>query len=388
MFIRYLIVWLLIVFTGYSTFGQAILVTKASEYLKKNELASAREAIDLAAKNEATQNDPQTCYVRGFIYKELFKANPTVLTHRETALTSLQKCDELDKNGAYKPKTAPVLDYLYGSFYNEGVEYLNKKDFAKALASFKPFIEYRTKTKPDDYLAEAYFNAGYAALALKDTPLSRGYYEKALQLNYNNPLLYDDLAQIYQQLGEKKLAIQTVEAGRQKFPNDANLRISQINLSLYLKDYPKAEKQLEEYMRIDPTNIDVMMVAGTVYESLAREDSAKRKVYFEKRKMIYQKILQKSPEDPSANYNMAVTLYNKAVDLLGVDVYSLEIQDYNKHLDEITKIFNEALPFAEKAVQMEPKNRNALKALQGIYHFLNRRDESRKIGARLDQLKG
>ncbi len=374
---------------GAAGHGQVILVDKAADYLKRNELNGAREAIDVAAKDQGTGSDPRTWHIRGFVYKELYKNSPQTVEYRETALTSLRKCSELDAKHAYTVRNQAVLEYLYGTYYNEAVEQLNRKEFAKALVGFRKFIDYRAGTKPDEYYAEALYHARYAASALDDRAAARTYYEKALAANFRNAYLYDDLAQLYAGTGQKDLALNTVEAGRQQFPDDAGLRTTEINLLLASRQFGKAEGRIEEYLRLDPANPEALLVAGSVYEAIAQSDSTKKEAYFGKRREAYRRVLARDPEHPVANYNMAITLYNKAVDLIEPEKnYDLDIVAFHDKLEAITQLFQEALPYAEKASKLTPTNRNALRALQGIYYFLNEKEKSSHVGRMIEQLKG
>ncbi|MBD0261043.1 MAG: hypothetical protein ICV83_35430, partial [Cytophagales bacterium] len=261
--------------------------------------------------------------------------------------------------------------------------------FARALVGFGKFIDYRAGTNPDEYYAEALYNAGYAAFALNDKAAARTYYEKALAANFRNAYLYDDLAQLYAGAGEKDLALQTVEAGRQQYPDDAGLRTTEINLLLASRQFGKAEGRIEEYLRLDPANTEALLVAGSVYEAIAQSDSTKKETYFLKRREAYRRVLTRDPDHPVANYNMAITLYNKAVDLIEPEKnYDLDIIAFHAKLETITRLFQEALPYAEKASKLAPTNRNALRALQGIYYFLNEKEKSSHVGRMIEQLKG
>jgi tetratricopeptide (TPR) repeat protein len=384
-----LVLLLLILFCS-PVFSQTVLVDKAAGHLKKNELGEAQTAIDGAIQNAATSTDPRTWYLKGFIYKELYKANPATSGNlRDVSIESLSKCTQLDVKNTYTKNVTQILDYLYNSYYNDAVDYLNKKEYSVALAGFQKFIDYHSKGKADEFYAEALYNAGFAALSMGQKAKAREFYEKAVQLAHTNPLLYDDLAMLYQDLGESQKAVQTVEAGRKRFPDDENLRITEINLFLAQKQFAKSEKLLEDFLKIDPANTDVMLVAGTVYEAIAQSDSTKRDSYFQKRKEMYSRILAKEPDNYMANYNMAITLYNRAVDLIDPQKnYDLDIINFHNKLELITALFQEALPFAERAAKLSPSSKNTLKALAGIYYYLNDKEKSKQLMNKIDNLDG
>jgi tetratricopeptide (TPR) repeat protein len=383
-----LIFSLLFVIVFSKAFSQTVLLDKAAGYLKQNDLAAARETIELAAKNDATKNEARTWYLKGFVYKELYKQNPAASENREIALEALNKSTTLDTKKTYANSVNSALEYLYGTYYNESIDLINAKQFDKALKGLDAFINYRSKIKPDEFYSEALYHAGFASYSLGKKAEAQQYYEQALQKGHKSPLLYDDLAQLYVGLNDKAKAIQTIEAGRAAFPNDANLRTTEINIYLQLKEYAKAEKLIEAHLKANPNDTDAMMVAGTVYESLSKKDTANQKLYFEKRKAAYKKILAKDPNNYLANYNLGITYYNHAVDLINKpDIYDETITQFNQRIEIISALIVEARPYVEKASQLSPQNVNSLKALSGIYHYLNDREKYQQIQNKIKLLE-
>ncbi|MDJ1496418.1 tetratricopeptide repeat protein [Cytophagaceae bacterium DM2B3-1] len=372
----------------YKGFGQTALLDKTAEYLKQNNLQSAKETIEQASQNEATKNDARTWYLKGFVYKELYKQNPVAGEIREIAVQSLSKSITLDLKKTYTSSSETALEYLYGTYYNEGIDLLNAKQFEKALKDLKIFIDYRAKTKPDEFYAEALYHAGFISFSLSKKVDAQQYYEQALQKGYKSPLLYDDLAQIYLGTANKTKAVEVITAGRKAFPDDPNLRTSEINLYLQLKEYAKAEKLIEDYLKANPNDTDAMMVAGSVYETIAKKDTTKEEAYFQKRLSIYKKILGKEPNNFLANYNLGIAFYNHAVDLINKpDVYQETITQFNQRIEVISSLIVESRPYIEKASQLSPQNINSLKALSGIYHYLNDRDRFQQVQNKIKLLE-
>lgn len=364
--------------------GQTILLEKAAEYLKKNNLKAAREAIELASKNDATKAEPRTWYLKGFVFKELYKQSPATTEDRETAVQALQKSLELDTKNIYSASANSALEYLYSTYYDEAIDLLNAKQFQKALAGLQKFIDFRAKTNPDGFYAEALYYAGSSSYSLGKNTEAIQYYEQSLQKGYKNPMLYDDLAQIYLSEHNSQKAVQVLEAGRKLYPNDPTLRISEINMYLQLKDYPKAERMIDEHLKANPKDTDAMMVAGTVYRAICETDTSKQEIYFEKQKTVYRKILAKEPDNFMANYNLGIAYYNRAVPLLNDKAPDLTITEFSKRLDYISALIIESKPYVEKAAQLSPQNVNSLKALSGIYHYL---DEPEKFQQTQNKIK-
>ncbi len=372
---------------GGTVCGQTILLEKTAEYLKKNNLQSAREAIELAAKNDATKNEARTWYLKGFVFKELYKQNPAATENRETAVEALQKSLTLDSKKTYSAAVNTDLDYLHGTYYNEAIDLLNAKQFERALAGLQKFIAFRVKNKPDEFYSEALYHAGYASYSLGKKTEAKQYYEQALQKGYKSALLYDDLTQIYLSEQNTPKATQTIEAGRKVFPNDATLRTSEINMYLQLKKYVTAERMIEDYLKANPQDTDAMMVAGTIYRTICETDTTKQDVYFEKQKTLYKKILAKEPDNFMANYNLGVSYYNRAVPLLNDKAADLTITEFSKRVEYISTLILESKPYIEKAAQLSPQNVNSLKALSGIYHYLNEPEKLQQIQNKIKLLE-
>lgn len=372
---------------GGTVCGQTILLDKTAEYLKKNNLKAAREAIELAAKNDATKGEARTWYLKGFVFKELYKQNPAAVENRETAVEALRKSLALDAKKTYATAVNTDLDYLYGTYYNEAIDLLNAKQFDRALAGLQKFIDFRAKNKPDEFYSEALYYAGYSSFSSGKKAEAKQYYEQALKQGYKNALLYDDLAQIYLSEQNTAKAIQTIEAGRKAFPQDATLRTSEINMYLQMKQYVKAERMIEEHMKANPKDTDAMMVAGTIYRSICETDSTKQDIYFEKQKSLYKKLLAMEPDNFMANYNLGVSYYNRAVPLLNDKAADLTITEFSNRVEYISALILESKPYIEKAAQLSPQNVNSLKALSGIYHYLNEPEKLQQIQNKIKLLE-
>jgi tetratricopeptide (TPR) repeat protein len=371
-----------------TVWGQTALVDKAYDFAKKKEFQKAREALDQAVGNEATVRDPRAWYLRGYVYSELYKVNPTTESHlREVALESLQKSQRLDGKGTYRKDNQSVARYLHITYYNEAIQQYNLQDYDKALIGLKKFIQLRAPEPADESYAEALYYAGYTSVVLGNNAEAKEFYEKALQLKYRNPLLYNDLGTLYEEIGKDSLAMATVSQGRQAFPADTTLRLTELNMLLYRNNLPKAEKMVEEYLQLNPTNTEVIMVAGLIYEKRAETDTTNREKYFNKRKEAYKRALALNPNSFPANYNLGITIYNRGVEIIKSQQYDLDIVVLYDLLEKVSALFREAKPFVEKAYELSPTNINAMRALEGIYYNLNEREKSRQIRAKINGMK-
>ena len=93
------------------------------------------------------------------------------------------------------------------------------------------------------------------------------------------------------------------------------------------------------------------------------------------------------PDSFAANYNLGITLYNRAVDLVKEQDYDLDIVRLYEILEKVSGLFREAKPYVEKAYRLAPGNLNAMRALEGIYYNLNEKEKSRQIRATINEMK-
>lgn len=381
---KFILVWLLLNITLLPAFSQVLMLEKAYNHLKENEMEKSLEAIKLASKHESTAEDPKTWYLRGFIFKELHRTSPdSTVDYRKEALQSIIHCIELDRNHLLRKDCEAVSSFIYTSYFNDVIQYLNEGNYPEALN----ILEIFTADSTGVYYAEALYYSGYAHLMKGETTRANQFFQQALQKGYQDPLIYDQLANSYfnNQLYDKAMA--TVQEGRSLFPEDTRLQISSLNIFMAAKKYKEAKKVAENYLTEKPDDIEVMLVAGTIYEKIAQTDTTQRSKYIQKRKDIYLNILQIDPDNSLANYNMGITLYNQAVNLInGNDVYNMDILAFDQLLSHCSSLFKEALPYIKKAHELSPDNINTLKALEGIYYNLNDRERFSMVREKLEAL--
>ena len=105
-------------FIASSVFSQTGKVLEARNAMATNNLENAKTLIDQAGKDSKFQSDPHYWYWRGYIYKDLYKANDRGKTahsdYRDESLKSFAKM--LEYKGKISPdtiaSTMKILNYL------------------------------------------------------------------------------------------------------------------------------------------------------------------------------------------------------------------------------------------------------------------------------------
>lgn len=386
------LVFLFSIFYHNSAFGQVILVDKVYEYIRSNDLEKAREAIDIAVKNEITAKDPRAWYVRSYVYMELFKKSDTKNAQnlRNEVLSSVEKATSFDTDKKYASDIQKVKSYITLSFYNDAVKDFNLANYREAIESFEKYINLSKGSKEVAY-AEALYYTGYSYMFVSNSEKAISYFEQAIQSGLENPSVYEQLALMYMESNKIDKAEQTIGLARKKYPQDLNIRITEINFNLSLRRFENAESLVKEYLQIDPNNIEVLLVAGTVYGKVLDNNPEDKESYFLRRVDAYRKVLSLDPNNVLANFNLGITLHNKAADLIFQETQNSTGEDdlvtFDKILTRSTSLFKEGLPYLIKAHSLEPKNPTTLKAMENIYEYLNETEKLKEVRAKMMTLQ-
>jgi tetratricopeptide (TPR) repeat protein len=360
-------------------FGQSNKVVSAYNYQKYGKLDLAKEAIDEAAQNEKTVMSAKTWFYRGNIYYDIAmsidsnyrKLDPDPL---KVSFDSYMKAKEYDTKGEYTADIDKYTQAIAEGYYNLGVMAYNNKDYKNSALNFEK--AYNTNKNFGRIDTTALYNAAVAASIGKENQLAKQYYQQVIQLNYQKPDVYSSLADIYKEEGDTAMAVKVVEKGREIFPNDFNLLVSEINISLATNDKAKAKQDLELAMQMDKTNPSIFFAVGTIYDQMGNVDQAID---------AYQKAIALNPEYFEANYNLGALYVNQAADILDKanDLPLDAVAEYDKQKALADEMLNKAVPYLEKSLDLNPEDLNTMVSLKEIYTRLGMTEKLKSIDEKL-----
>ena len=370
----------------FSSNAQTLMVEKAFDLLKKKDLDKSWAAIQLATQSEETAKDPRAWYVRSYVSKEIFKADPQKNSaYGKEALVSVQTSETLDKEGKYRKDCKAIASFVYTHYYNQTVTLLNAEEYAAALKKLAPLRS--DKSSLNDFYAEALYLSGYAHLMQQRSDSTQHYFSMALAAGYRDPLIYETLAGQYLDSGESGKARTMVDMGRILYTEDRGLQIAELNILMQEAHYKKAALAAERYLTSYKKDTEVMLLYGTIQGRLFDTNVAQREEHFQKRVEIYERVLKLEPNNLLANYNLGITYYNKGVELINDEsVFEKDIFEFDQLLNVCAGLFQRALPYVLKANQLDAENYNTLKALEGIYYNLNEREKFAQVQARISSI--
>lgn len=398
---------------------------------KSQDLIDAQKNIDEAIAHEKTMNEAKTWYYRGNVYFAISNSKAPEFAEQkasasETALKSymkalvlnfkdpeLQKLD-LEKNPADVMKfftaindkstkyvdqmwTADIIGqkfpYMANTFLNLGVENFTKaKDYQKAMENFETAVGIAALTGKVDTMSMYYTAMAAEKAGNKDKAIQL--YEALTKMKYqgdgDGPRIYLALSQLIKEKGDKEKSLNVLKEGRKIYPDDRNLILEELNHYLAAGKLNEALDNLNLAVSKDPNNHTLHFALGTVYDNLANPDKDKKqpteaeyKDYIAKSEQAYKKAIEIKPDYFDAIYNLGALYFNQGVK---INDAAQTIADNAKYAAEIKKAdekFNLALPYLEKALEIQPNDKNTLLSLKQLYARTGQTDKYKQVNDKL-----
>lgn len=351
-------------------------------------LSKAREAIDEAIKDERSASQSKTWYYRGLIYQLVFENKDLAGDYPEALLTAsqaYQKAFEVSVGTKFKQEKETTKNLITAStqMYNHGVDLFQNAEYKNALAHFSEISKVKevlTKQGIENTIDDenALFNATLASLKLEDFKTAKNNLYRLIERNYDSPPIYTTLANILENEKNNQEAKNILEKGIARYPQNADLIISQLNI--YLKE-GKANEVLDKMLKaseLDPNNSSLLGLIGLTYYEL--KDAVKAEEY-------YNKAIEKNPKNFEAYNNLAKIYLDIANDYIQkMNDPKLTDAQYNKLSLEREKNFKIALPYLEKAVEINDKSKDLYLVLKEVYAKLGDYEKSKTMKLKAESL--
>jgi hypothetical protein len=295
----YIVLIVLAIFCQINSYAQEKnpLVQEAIENCNSGNLVGAKQKILLALQDKKAAIDPETWYVKGYIYKEIFKnvdKESRLSDNREIAVDAVLRSMELDTDRVWQDYNQKAIKYLAISFYNHSIEVsstLNKENHEEALALFSRFEQlyplYNNSADIQNLQLDFYgsMGTGFRKIYEQDRDRNSLYLQQAISY-------YD-----------KMIAIKPEHYGANYNAgichyNQAAYRASKINFETEifeliaiqdecLKSFKKALPYVLAAEKLDPERINTLKALMAIYRSM--NDQEKSDFYFNKMQDLIKK---------------------------------------------------------------------------------------------------
>ena len=341
------------------------------------DLTAAKEALDKAIEHEKTKDLAETWTYYALVNADLalLDSTDTAETYIQTAVEAREKALNLDEEKENE-QNLNILNSIIAQYeMNKGVKAWDGQDFDAAYNAFDKALGYL----PNDTTLLYY--SGLAAINSQDYEKALSKYVELVPIDSfsNNKQIILDVSRLYLMQGDTTNAIKYAEIGASKYPDDGELATQNIELNLMAGNEEKIINTITAQAEKDPENENLHYYLGIAYSEL--DD-------VEKAEAAYRKALEINPDYLDANINLGGLILNKGIDHFNkTNNASLQQAEYDVEIKKAYDIFDSALPYLEKAVELDGSSYLALTNLKKYYEIKEDDNKISELQARIDALQ-
>jgi Tfp pilus assembly protein PilF len=369
-----------------AAFAQKSQIRTANNYLGEQNYEKAKAAIEEAVTSDDTKDDPYAWFVRGMVYLTMQQqpANEGKELYNEAG-KSFKKAIALQSD--YKKEDVNNKLFAVAIYnYNTALGAYDKQDWNKAYQSFGEVVDIANLEDGKRFSGKNWLKFDTMA---HQSSLYQGYaayygqrYDDALPLLVkakNDPIakaynIYLMLADIYESKKDDANLMATLAEGKKEFPDEKAIANRELNMYIKAGKSEELVSKLQEAIKGDPNNPDLLFTLAVAYDNMANpkdakgNDLAKPTNYaelFTKAEDAYKSALQ-AADKPEVNYNMGALYFNRAV-VINEQMNAItgtstdELKKYDGLKAQREEWFNKALPYFEKVVTVYDPQAASLK---------------------------
>ena len=415
-------------FLSMTVFGQKEELKTAEKAVKLNDFTAAIAAINQAEGlivNADQKTKAKFYYLKGQALYQNGSANSDILKVGE-AFNQLIDYEKETKTPKYTNEFGELLNKLITSVaekassdYNFAVQTKQNEDYISAAKQFHQVFSLspRDTSFLDNAALVYYFGNDYET--------SKSLYEKLLELNYTgittiyiatnkedgsevtfndkkvmdlqvklgiveNPkeevkdsrreFIFKNLAQNYSSLEDNAKALEVIAQGRAEFPESYTLLIDEANIYYKLGNNAKFKEKLEEAITMNPTDPTLYYNVGVMNMDQKNIDEAIK---------FFEKAIELKPDYGDAYNNIGAAIIEETKPI--IEEMNKSLSDFNKY-DRLQaqqfEIYKKAVPYYEKAYNLDGKNISIIQTLMGLYENLEMTEKLNEIRIVYEELKG
>lgn len=181
-------------------------------------------------------------------------------------------------------------------------------------------------------------------------------------------IIFKYLAENYVELGDLDKALEIVANGRKEFPESYELLITEANIYFKKDNKAKFKELLEEAINVNPTDPNLYYNVGVM--NLDQKNTEEAIANFKK-------AIEINPKFAEAYQNIGTAIIDKALPIVDEMNNSLsDFKKYDKLQEQQFAIYKEALPYYEKAYELNKSSIAVVQTLLGLYENLGMSEKS------------
>ena len=378
-------------------FGQKKALNTAKNEIKaaKPNIEDAKTAVQSALKNPETMNDAETWYVAGLLENKIFdlerakeilgqKSNDDVMYPAlDRIYPYFLKAIELDQipdaKGKVKLKFTKDIRAIMTAnrpyYINAGNYFYEKENYQKAYETWRfygdmpktPIFEGDEKsikvqlTDTNDIQIRYY--AAICAIAIPNSDAAIELLNEIKDLGWKENEMYQRLANEFAQKEDTAGFVEILRQGVVKFPQEPWYLLSLVNVNINQERSDEAIDYLQKAIAVSPNDPQLHDVLGLIYESIKDIDKAIENI---------KKALEINPDYPEALSHMGRLYYNSGIEARAEADNSSDPKLYNEARAKVDDLYKKAIPYLERAYQLNSDDSDAVFALRNIYYSLGK----------------
>lgn len=314
------------------------------------------------------------------------QASTSIIDVKYKLINSAIADSKADKHaaGAKKLYNAYLLDKKDTiNLYYAASTYVNAKEYETAYNAYDELKKLNYSGKGTNFYAVNKINGEeqiFSTAKERDQMVKLGTHEKPRneELPSKRGEIYKNMALILVQNGKVAEAKKAIAEARVANPEDKTLILTEANLYLDTKDFDTYKKLITEVLAQSPNDADLVFNLGVI--SYNAKNLAEAETY-------YKRAIEIKPDYVNAYLNLAI-LKLDADKKLFEEIQKLGNSEKDNKRYEVLKkqrevVFTSALPYLEKASELDGSNEEVKGTLLSVYRALEMTEKAKALKAKM-----
>lgn len=364
-------------------------VSSALNLAESGELKKAKEAIDEALEGETTKEWPKTYYAVGRVAQKMWEKgyetdDEKLMTTYDNQLVhayeSYLKSIELDDGNSMENLVIVQLPALANDFLAWAAREFENENYDKSTLAFEKLLDIQ---QSDIYIGSVdtvvVYNTALAAYNDGDYDKANKYLDWTIDLEYGGTTPYLLKYQACMTENDLECAEMALREAFEAFPADEQVLLTMIQFFIDHDKKQDALDYIELAIEDSPENHQLFYARGVLYMQTENYDKALEAL---------KRSIELKDDYFESQYNAGVSYYNKGAEMIEEANNIMDPTEYNEAIVAARDVFAKALPYMERARELNPDDMDTLISLKELYYRLQKTEKYEEVTARINELQG